>query len=137
MFKKILMPVDLAHLEKLEKALSCGTELAKTFDAEIVYAGVTTALPGALSHTPAEYAEKLKAFAQEQSTASGVRCSSVSQISHDVSIDVDNALLKSVEETGADLVVMASHVPGIVDYVWPSHGGRLASHAKISVMLVR
>ena len=38
---------------------------------------------------------------------------------------------------GADLVVMATHVPNLTDYIWASHGGHLASHAKASVFLVR
>ena len=45
--------------------------------------------------------------------------------------------VEAVHETGADLVVMASHIPGIADAIWPSHGGRLASHADVSVFVVR
>jgi hypothetical protein len=32
---------------------------------------------------------------------------------------------------------MASHVPGLTEYVWPSNGGKLAGHAKASVFVVR
>jgi nucleotide-binding universal stress UspA family protein len=54
-------------------------------------------------------------------------------------IDVDKVLLSTaVVESGAvDLVVMQSHVPGISDYLWGSHGGHLAAHADISVFVVR
>jgi hypothetical protein len=34
-------------------------------------------------------------------------------------------------------VVMASHVPGMLEHVWSSHAGRLASHASASVFIVR
>jgi nucleotide-binding universal stress UspA family protein len=57
--------------------------------------------------------------------------------SHDPAADLDPTLLKAVEETGADLVVMASHVPGLTDYIWPSNGGTVARRAKVSVMVVR
>ena len=60
-----------------------------------------------------------------------------SLVSHDPSSDVDDILLKAVKDTGADLVVMASHVPNIMDYVWPSNGGKLATHTDASVFLVR
>lgn len=50
---------------------------------------------------------------------------------------MDDILLKAVKDTGADLVVMASHVPNIMDYVWPSNGGKIAEHAECSVMVVR
>jgi len=42
-----------------------------------------------------------------------------------------------VEEAGADLVVMASHVPNVTDYIWPSHGGWVAEHSDASVFVVR
>jgi nucleotide-binding universal stress UspA family protein len=58
-------------------------------------------------------------------------------VSHDPTVDVDDALMKAVSETGADLVVMASHVPGLADYIWPSNGGKLAAHSSASVFVVR
>ena len=58
-------------------------------------------------------------------------------IAHDPTTEVDDALLRAVDETGADLVVMQSHIPGLIDYVWPSNGGKIAGHAKASVLVVR
>ena len=36
-----------------------------------------------------------------------------------------------------DLIVMASHVPGVAEYVFASNAGYLASHADLSVLVVR
>ena len=47
------------------------------------------------------------------------------------------ALRKAIEEVGADLVVMATHIPGAAEHLFASHGGSVAAHAKISVFLVR
>ena len=58
-------------------------------------------------------------------------------ISHDPAIDLDDTLMKAQHETGADLVVMQSHVPNITDYVWPSNGGTMATHSDASVFVVR
>ena len=58
-------------------------------------------------------------------------------MSHDISIDIDDVLQKAVQELNTDLVVMASHVPGLKEYVLASRAGYLASHAEISVMVVR
>ena len=44
---------------------------------------------------------------------------------------------ESVRETGADLVVMASHIPNVTDYIWQSNGGAIATHADVTVMVVR
>lgn len=137
MFKKIMAPVDLAHKDRLDKALQCTADLAKQYGAEVVYVGVTTSTPSSLAHTPEEYGKKLDAFAKEQGEAYGITASGDAVISHDPSSDVDDVLLKAVGDTGADLVVMASHLPNVMDYVWPSNGGKIAEHAKCSVMVVR
>jgi len=58
-------------------------------------------------------------------------------MAHDPATEIDDALLEAAEEIGADLIVMQSHVPGLMEYVWPSNGGKVAEHAKCSVLLVR
>ena len=50
MTKKILVPVDLAHTEKLEKALNTAADLARGTGAEIVYAGVAQSQPSEVAH---------------------------------------------------------------------------------------
>ena len=137
LFKKIMTPVDLAHQNHLERALQCTADLAKHYGAEVIYVGVTAATPSALAHNPAEYAEKLKAFAAEQADKHGISASSDPVFSHDPTTDVDDALLKATHDTGADLVVMASHMPSVLDYIWPSNGGKIAEHATCSVFVVR
>ena len=137
MFKKIMTPVDLAHLGDLDKALQCSADLARHYGADITYVGVTAATPSATAHNPAEYAKKLADFADQQEEKHGVQTTAHSMISHDPTTDLDDALLAAVDETGADLVVMASHLPDLIDYIWPSNGGKIATHAACSVMVVR
>lgn len=137
MFRRIMVPVDLTHAEKLEKALLCAADLAAHYGATAVYVGVTSSLPSKIAHTPAEYAEKLAAFAASQATERGIATEARAYTSHDPAIDLDPTLLKAVTETGADLVVMASHIPNVADHFWPSNGGSIASRADVSVMLVR
>ena len=67
----------------------------------------------------------------------GVKAAAHTAIAHDPTTEVDDALMRAIDETGADLVVMASHVPNVMDHIWPSNGGKLAEHAKCSVMVVR
>lgn len=137
MFTRIMVPVDLAHLDKQEKALECAAMLSRQYDAPITYVGVTTPTPGPLAHTPEEYDEKLGAFAAAQAELRGIKAQGHMAIAHDPTTDLDDVLLKQVSETGADLVVMASHVPGVTEYIWPSNGGKIAGHAKASVLVVR
>ena len=137
MFSKIMVPVDLAHLADLERALSCAADLAGHYGAEITYVGVTAATPGSLAHNPKEYEAKLAGFAADQAAARGVKARAHAVISHDPTVDLDDALLRAVKEVNADLVVMASHLPNLTDYLWPSNGGKIAAHAAASVMVVR
>jgi nucleotide-binding universal stress UspA family protein len=132
-----MTPVDLAHAKTLEKTLKCTADLAAHYKAPVVFVGVTTGTPSSLAHTPQEYARKLDAFAKEQGAKHGYEASGHAMTSHDPAVDLDPTLLKAVEETGADLVVMATHPPNFSDYIWPSNGGYVAEHAKVSVLLVR
>lgn len=137
MFKRIMAPVDLAHREKLARALAATGDIAKHYNTPVTYVGVSASAPGTLGHNPAEFAETLSNFAAEQAEKYGISADSKPVISHDPTIDLDHTLLKTVDEVGADLVVMASHVPGLADYIWPSNGGTIAGHSHASVFVVR
>lgn len=137
MFSTIMVPVDLAHADRLGKALDCAARLAKAEGAKIVYVGVSAAAPSSVARTPEDFAERLAAFAAEQSRATGIEASSHAVTSHDPATDLDPALLRAVEETGADLVVIASHIPNVADHIWPSNGGTIAARARTSVLVVR
>ena len=137
MYSKIMVPVDLAHKGDLDKALKTAADLAKHYQIPVCYVGVTSALASSVAHNPKEFADKLEAFAQDEAKKHGHDASSKSYTSHDPTVDVDDTLLKAVKDIGADLVVMASHAPNVLDYVWPSNGGKVAEHSKASVFVVR
>jgi nucleotide-binding universal stress UspA family protein len=136
-FKKIVVPVDLVRLEQLDRALCAAADLARQYGASLGYIGVTPATPSEIAHTPEEYARKLAAFASGQAETHGIRAEALAYVSHDPAIDMTRTLLDAVAESGADLVVMASHIPNLADHLWPSHGGTIASRAGVSVFIVR
>jgi len=90
-----------------------------------------------VARTPEEFRAKLSSFAAGQADQHGIQAIGHAVFSHDPSIDLETALLTAISETGADLVVMATHVPHMTDHIWPSNGGRIASHSGVSVFLVR
>ncbi|MGF1503183.1 MAG: universal stress protein [Paracoccaceae bacterium] len=137
MYHKILVPVDLAHADSLSKACGTAARLGKTFEAPVVYVGVTAATPGKVAHNPAEFTEKLAALVKRETDAHGHTGEPKTVVSHDPSIDLEDAILKAIDETGADLVVMASHIPNLADHLWPSHGGTVAARSAASVFVVR
>lgn len=137
MFKNIMVPVDLAHLELLEPALSVVADLAKQYDAHITYVSVTANTPTSIARTPQEYEQKLEAFAQKRHQVHGQPVSIKVYSSTDPVANVDKQLVDAVKEIGADLVMMATHLPRHLDIIMPSHGGKVATHTDTSVFLIR
>lgn len=137
LFKKIMVPVDLAHVASLSRALDCALDLAQRHGAEITYVGLTAPAPSALAHNMAEFEAKLKAFAASQAEGHNIKATGHMVECHDPAVELDKSLMVAVREIQPDLVVMQSHKPGLVDYVFEGHGPYLAQHANASVMLVR
>lgn len=137
MYNKIMVPVDLAHLDALEKSLQVAADLARQYKAEVCYVSVTANTPGPVARTPAEYEKKLAVFADEQAELHGQPISSRVFVSTDPTAELDRILVKAVGDVGADLVVMATHLPHRVDAIMPSHGDKIAKHINVSVFLVR
>ncbi len=137
MYKTIMVPVDLAHADRLDKAVGTAAGLGKLHGANVHLVGVTSSAPGAVAHTPAEYADKLKAYVAEQSGKYDYPLQDHVVHCNDPAVELDDALKKAGEEMGVDLVVMASHVPGFMDHLFHSNAGHLATHTDISVFIVR
>ncbi|NBC11424.1 MAG: universal stress protein [Planctomycetes bacterium] len=137
MYKKMMVPVDLEHVERLDKALTTAADLAKHYGLPVCYVGATATQPSAVAHTPEEYAKKLDAFAKDQASKHGIDASAQHYICHDPARDLDGTLKQAIDETGADLVVMASHVPGLPEHIFASNAGWLAAHTSVSVFVIR
>ncbi len=138
MYQQIMIPVDLAHIERLEKALNTGADLAKLYDIPVCYIGVSGNAPSEVAHNPNEYTAKLQQFGKAQADKYALnKVSTAAYFSHDPAIDLDDTLLKAAKEHAADLVVMASHVPGLAEHLFASNAGAFACSATASVLVVR
>jgi nucleotide-binding universal stress UspA family protein len=137
MYKKIMVPVDLAHAATVEKAIKVASDLGKIYDAEIYLVGVTASPPGSVAHDPAEYKQKLEQFAADHSSNLGCTLIPRVVLCNDPAAELDSALEEFGKEINVDLVVMASHVPGLMDHLFHSKAGHLAKHINISVFIVR
>lgn len=137
MFNTIMVPVDLAHADKLTRALDIAATVAKGTNAELVFVGVTTGAPSAAAHTPAEFEARLKTFAHDEAARTGARARAETVLSHDPAISLGDDLIREAKALNADAIVMASHVPGLAEHVFASNAGYVASHAPISVFVVR
>jgi nucleotide-binding universal stress UspA family protein len=92
-----------------------------------------------VAHNPEELAEKLDAFAQEQGKSHGIETDSKVLLTADTAVELDDRLLEAIKDTGADLVVMASHPPGIGDrlHILHSNGANIVKHSDVSVFIIR
>lgn len=137
MYQKIMVPVDLAHVDALERALQVTGDLARLYQADVCYVSVAANTPGPVARTPAEHQRKLAAFAKRQAEAHGRPCEARLLLSHDPVADLDRLLTEAVAQIGADLVVMQTHLPRKMDALLPAYGGKVATHTAASVFLVR
>lgn len=138
MYTKIMVPVDLGHVDRLEKALKTAADMAKLYDVPVCYVGVSSSVPSNIAHGSAEFTSMVTAFGQEQAQKYGLSdVTATAYICPDPSVDLDDVLIKAAVENNADLIVMASHVPGLADHIFASNAGYVASYSKISVLVVR
>ncbi|NNE88090.1 MAG: universal stress protein [Silicimonas sp.] len=138
MYSRILVPVDMENSDQLTKALDLAAQTAKASDATVVYIDVVDAVPTMSAHTDGEkMTERLDAFAAAQAKAHGIKTSDHIVLRGDLHPNLGKDIVKAAKDGGCDLIVMASHVPGFVDHFLTSHAGYVASHAPMSVYVVR
>ena len=137
MYKKIMVPVDLRHTDKLDKAVATAADLSKFYKAPVQMVAVTASAPSSVAHNPEEFAAKLAQYAAAEGEKHDIEFGSHAITSPDPTIDLDDQLGREAHVIGADLVVMGSHVPGFAEHMFSSNAGYLASHSDISVFVVR
>jgi nucleotide-binding universal stress UspA family protein len=90
-----------------------------------------------LPTTPRNYEAKLTGFAAEQADTHGIAVEAMRVVGTDPAAEINKLVLKAVKDTGADLVVIVSHPPRMLDWILLSHGGHVAEHLEVSVFVIR
>jgi len=138
MYLRILVPVDLENADKLIKALDLAGQTAQQNSAEVIYVDVVDAVPTTSKRSEGErVADRLKDFATEQAVKYGVSTTGEIALRGDLHFNVGSDIVKMANENNCDLIIMASHVPGFKDHIFSSNAGYVASHASMSVYVVR
>jgi nucleotide-binding universal stress UspA family protein len=138
MYSRILVPVDLDNADMLAKALDLAGQTAKQNNAEVIYVDVVDAVPTMSARTEGErVADRLRNFALEQATRHGISTTGEITLRSDLHLNVGSDIVKTANEIDCDLIIMASHVPGFKDHIFSSNAGYVASHAPMSVYVVR
>ena len=136
MYKTILVPIDMAHIEKgkamIDIAMAQGNKDTQTILLNVVEelpAWVASQLPsGVLDESRQSSLEELKAIAD------------TANINVDVEVRAGHpyrTILEVADKSGAELIIVASHQPGLEDYFLGSTAAKIVRHAKCSVLVVR
>ena len=139
MYARIMVPVDLQHVDKLGKALGTAADLAHRYQAELWYVAVTGKVPNRAAKTPEQFATELEHFAAETGRELDVEVHAKSISSVDVTVELDDTLIAAAHEISADLIVRASHIPGVPDrlHLVSSNAAYIVRHSDVSVFVVR
>ncbi len=136
MFKKILVPVDLAHNEQGGKMINLARELGGK-DAEIILTHVINDIPVyAAVEISGELLQQTHKWAAKElaDLAKTHKITTKTDLRHG---SAGNSIVEAAEDHKADLVIIASHKPGMADYFLGSTAGRVVRHAQCPVLVMR
>lgn len=135
MYKNILVPIALDHERDTNAALDIARALCAD-GGKITALNVIDQLPSyATEYLPADHAQN-----QEDGIANAV--AEVVGNASDVQVAVihghsGRTIVEYAEDNNADLIVIASHRPGLQDYFLGSTAARVVRHAPCAVHVVR
>ncbi|MCC5971651.1 MAG: universal stress protein [Pararhodobacter sp.] len=136
MYKNIIVAVDLAHGEAGKGLLARASEL--------VDPGGTVRLLHVIEDVPSYIAAELPRDLNDRRQAEAkVELGLLTQgADSNVATEVrsgaaSSQILQCAEDTGADLIMIASHRPGLSDYFIGSTAARVVRHAQCSVLISR
>lgn len=138
MFKHIIVAVDLAHgeagkalLAKAGKLVDPDGTIRILHVLEDVPSYIAAELPRDLADRRAAEARiELKLLAETASGGAAVE----TETRHGAAA---GQILQAAEDHGADLIMIASHRPGLSDYFIGSTAARVVRHAQCSVLILR
>jgi nucleotide-binding universal stress UspA family protein len=140
MYKRILVPIDLADTELAKPAIAAAVSLARGSGGSVRLINVLPMTPVMLAeYVPADFdvqqrksaEEAMAIVARECGLGPGLVSGTVRQggIYHEV--------LEEAKAINADLIVMSSHRPAMRTYFLGSNAGHVVRYAKCSVLVVR
>ncbi len=136
MYQTILVPIDVAHLEKSEAILNIAIAQGNE-SSQFIFLNVIEEIPQWIaSSLPVDIASESRHRAHQQLS------DLVNTAEKNAIVDVRTGhtyrtILDVAEETKTDLIIVASHKPELQDYLIGSTAAKVVRHAKCSVLVVR
>jgi len=136
MYKTILVPIDMGHVVEGKSTIDVAIDHASE-GTTIILLNVVEEIPNwAAINLPADIIDKSletsRSEMQAIANASGRKMQVEIRTGHSY-----NTILDVAEEKNADLIIIASHRPGLQDYFLGSTAAKVVRHATCSVLVVR
>lgn len=136
MFKTILVPIDMAHVAEGKANIDIAVKQAQE-GAKIILLNVVEDIPTwAAVELPANLVETSLQTARDElqaiANASGPGIEAEVRTGHSYQTILDVA-----KERDVDMIIIASHRPGLQDYFLGSTAAKVVRHAKCSVLVIR
>lgn len=136
MYKNILIPVDMSHSDRAEPMIEAAGKLGGG-NAEITLITIIEDAPSyVMVQLPEDVLEEETANARQALEALAAKAG----VAANVEIGrgrAHSAILAHAERGGADLIIVASHKPGMQDFLLGSTAARVVRHAGCSVFVLR
>ncbi|CDN46981.1 universal stress protein [Neorhizobium galegae] len=136
MYKKIIVAVDVSALEKGERILRTAANLLDT-GGTILIVNVVEDMP---AYLVSELTIDLTVAARQDAERQLVELREKAGIEADIEIRQGapaREILAASEEQGADLIIVASHIPDLSNYLIGATADRVVRHATCSVLVDR
>ncbi len=139
MFEVILTPIDVNQMDAAEASLAIARDLAERHNAKIVLLNVVYEMP---VYVAAQLPRSVQEQALSDAKSTLTKMSEDNMLPPDTDILVreghpSRTILEVAKERGTGIIVIASHDPGIADYLLGSVASHVVRHAHCSVLVVR
>jgi universal stress protein F len=136
MYQTILIPVDVAQMENAESMLDIARQQG-AHECRYVLLNVIEEMPvWVASSFPAGILDESKRSSHKELS----RLAEAANINASIDVRLGHTyrtILVVADEIEADLIVIASHRPGLQDYFLGSVAAKVVRHAKCSVLVMR
>ena len=140
MYKRILVPIDLADVELAKPAIATALMMARESNGSVRLINVLPMTPVMLAeYVPPDFEAQQRASAEEAiaivAKETGLGADRISTVVRQGG--VDREILDEAKAMKADLIVMSSHRTGVRTYFLGSNAGHVVRYAACSVLVVR
>jgi len=136
MFKTIIVPIDIAHADTSQTVIDIAAKNGNA-DSRIILLNIVDEIPNwAAVELPADMQEKSLRISRDTLGDIAEACNAKTEVMVRVGSPY-RTILEEADKNGAELIVIASHKPGLQDYLLGSTAAKVVRHAKCSVFVVR